>query len=192
MSGEPEWKWLESTRKIQEASFGVNYTELTGEKLADYLLMNAFALSDELHEAMAECHWKNWAKNRGDINNEAFGDEMADLVIFAGNMAVANGETDDSFWARVRAKQGRNAARQEHGYDAKASKCPNCRRELDKPKALVRMKVLVSPNTGDAMSVVRCAGCSSRLGVQLPGDEDITWDEGVSIPGLSAVSFTDD
>jgi hypothetical protein len=48
------WKWLESTRKLQEEAFGVNYSELTGEKLAGYLLMNAFALADELHEAMAE------------------------------------------------------------------------------------------------------------------------------------------
>lgn len=189
-----EWRWLESTRKLQETSFGVNYAELAGERLADYLLMNAFALADELHEAMAECRWKSWAVNRGELDQVAFAAEMVDLLHFAANMLVAAGVTDDQLWQEYHAKQDRNAVRQAApgGYDAVASKCPNtsCRRELDKPKALVRMVVLTSPNTGHSMAVIRCSGCSQRLGVQMPG-ETITWDEGVSIPGLSPESFTD-
>ena len=185
-----EWRWLESTRRLQETSFGVDYATLTGEKLADYLLVNAYFLADELHEATTEVQLKPWAKNRGDLNREAFIDELVDLTHFLGNALVAVGATDEEFWYRYQGKQNRNAVRQRHGYDAKASKCPDCRRELDKPKALIRMAVMKSVK-GDQMAVIRCAGCSHRLGVQLPGDNDVTWDAGVDVPGLSEASFTD-
>jgi dUTPase len=190
MNEEREWRWLESTRYLQETSFGVDYSKLHGDVLADYLTENAFALADELHEMMAETTWKSWAKNRGIINREAFANEAVDLLHFAANLLNVAGITDDELWQLYRAKQERNAARQAHtgGYDSRASKCPNCRRELDKPKAMVRMVTFQTP--GRQVAVIHCAGCSQRLGAQMPMAE-IRWDDGVDIPNVTEASFTD-
>jgi phosphoribosyl-ATP pyrophosphohydrolase len=186
-----EWKWLESMRHLQETSFGVDYSKLHGDALADYLTENAFALSDELHEMMAETTWKTWARNRGTVNREAFANEAVDLLHFVANLLNAAGVTDDELWDLYRAKQERNAARQAHGYDSRASKCPNCRRELDKPKAMVRMSTVKSVRGAEPLYLIRCAGCAQRLGIHLPGSE-ITWDDGVDIPNVTEASFTDD
>jgi NTP pyrophosphatase (non-canonical NTP hydrolase) len=175
------WRWLESTRRLQEESFNVDYDELTGGKLADYLTEHAFALTDELSEAMAETTWKSWSKNRGTINKDAFADEMADLVTFAGNMLVAAGVDDDDFWRRFRAKQERNAARQKHGYDAVKSKCPRCRRELDKPKAV---EVSFDGDKPDPYTLcLNCASCDEHLGLVI-GDK-VMWSAGIDVPGLT-------
>jgi hypothetical protein len=191
MEHEPEWEWLSSTRHLQETSFKVDYESLTGDKLADYLLVNAFALADELHEAMAEASWKPWAKNRGEVNRSNFADELVDLLHFAANMLAAVGVDDEELWKRYRAKQERNAVRQSHGYDARASKCPGCRRELDKPRAIRRVATFTSHSTGKRICTIRCAGCGGRLGFQAPMSQ-IEWDRGVEVPGLRLESFTED
>jgi hypothetical protein len=167
----------------------VDYAALTGEKLADYISTNVLALADELHEMLAECQWKPWAKNRGTVNRDAFADEAVDLLHFAANLLVAVGIPEDELWERYRAKQTRNAARQEHGYDSKASKCPSCRRELDKPGALRRQISVSHPPYELAYqdtrtpAEVKCTGCGCQVGTQLPMAE-IIWNEGIDVPGV--------
>jgi hypothetical protein len=193
VAGNSEWRWLESTRKLQETSFGVDFSQReTGAKLADNLVHQGFALIIELAEAFGEIQWKDWAENRGQYNREAVVGELVDVGHFLANLLVHFNVTDDEWEGLYQAKQDRNRMRQATagGYNAKASKCLRCHRELDKPKALIRMVVMMSPSTGNTMAVIRCTGCSQRLGVQMPGEE-ITWDKGVSIPGLSPESFTD-
>lgn len=193
MAEEREWRWLESTRSLQSEAFGVVSFDRSPEELADSISENLLGLFTEVGEAAQEFQWKKWAKNRGTMEREAFIAELVDAGHFMGNLLVAIGVDDEEWEHAYRAKQDRNRVRQAMagGYDAKASKCPNCRRELDKPKAMIRMKVLVSLNSDDAMCVIRCAGCTQRLGVQLPGDDEVTWDKGVIIPGLSEVNFID-
>lgn len=175
-----EWHWLKSTRYLQETTYGVDYTTLSGEKLADYLLMNAFALADELHESMGEAQWKPWAKNRGELNRDAFAGEIVDLLHFAGNMLVAAGITDEELVELYRGKQQRNVARQKHGYDAVASKCPGCRRELDKPGVMV----LVNTKQ-NAFLTVKCSYCDTTLGTVI--HNTINWQAGVNVPGITPV-----
>lgn len=132
-----DWKWLASTRDLQETAFGMDFSTLSGDKLADYVTMNVLAATDELHEALAEIQWKPWAKNRGDIIRESYVDEIIDTVHFVANLLTAVGVSDEEWQERYQAKQARNRARQAAagGYDARRSKCPRCRRELDKPGA---------------------------------------------------------
>lgn len=195
MNGEPEWKWLESTRRLQQESFGVTSFDRSPEELADSISENLLALFTEVGEAAQEFQWKKWAKNRGTMDRAAFLGELVDAGHFMGNLLIAIG-VDDEEWERAyRAKQDRNRARQAHadGYDAKASKCPGCHRELDKPKALVRQVALAGPALADVIArtlCVSCANCGQRLGTRLASGET-KWLPGIDIPGLSEASYTD-
>ena len=188
-----EWRWLESTRKLQETSFGVNYDELIGDKLADYLLVNAFSVNDEIAEAMKEFRWKSWSTGRGEFTDrDAFIDELVDAVHFIANAAVAAGATDEEWERRYRAKQARNAKRQEHGYDSKAIKCLSCRRELDKPGALKRVALTWQGQADSGYSaLIKCAACDFQLGGYAPAVDDIIWVTGIEVPGISEESFND-
>lgn len=175
-----KWKWLESTKHLQRESFGVDYTTLTGEKLAEYLVHNGFALVAELAEAFQEIQWKNWAHNRGVLNRDAMAGELVDTAHFLANAAVAIGIDDDEWERLYREKQERNKVRQSSatGYDAKSSKCPSCRRELDKPGVMVIMK----SKHRDAL-LVGCSHCDELLGT-VSGNM-IYWQPGVFVPSVT-------
>jgi hypothetical protein len=192
MNEEHKWRWLESTRHLQETSFGVDFSQReTGAQLADNVTHQGFALIMELAEAFGEIQWKDWAKDRGQHNRDAVVGELVDVGHFLANLLI-HFNVDDEEWERLyRAKQERNAARQAHGYDAKASKCPNCHRELDTPKAMVRMGTVKTVGGVEPLYLIRCSGCVQRLGIQPPGSE-ITWDDGIDIPNVTEASFTDD
>lgn len=176
-----EWRWLESTRKLQTESFGIDFEAmaLDGGMRADYALTNAYALIDEISEAMGEIAWKPWAKDRGSVNRDAMIGELVDAAHFMANLLVMISVTDEEWEERYREKQHRNAKRQqtEGGYDARQDKCPGCGRELDKDGAFtVKRK---SPN----LQLVECAGCSLVLATikSTSGEKVAEWEEDLLI-----------
>lgn len=135
-----DWKWLASTRELQETAFGVDFSKRQeGAELADNLVHQGFALIVELAEAFGEVQWKDWAKDRGQHNRDAAVGELVDVAHFLANLLVHFDVTDEEWEKLYQEKQARNRARQQAagGYDNVRSKChnPACRRELDKPGA---------------------------------------------------------
>jgi len=145
------WRWLESTRRLQEEAYGVDYDLLAkhGPEFADRVIWNALALEDELHEFLNEVRWKPWAVDRGGVARERAVGELVDAAHFLANLATFLGVDDEEWEARYREKQARNAARQAApgGYTG-ADKCPWCKRELD---------------AAGAVTEGRCAACGARL-----------------------------
>ncbi|QEM41591.1 MazG-like nucleotide pyrophosphohydrolase [Gordonia phage Forza] len=130
------WKWLDSTEELQLNAFGNDFRSLTDEARDNALVFNAYALIDEIGEALDETSWKPWdKKNTGIVNQEAFLGELVDAAHFLANLLLIGGLTEREFWEAYRAKQERNRVRQLGGYDSIQNKCPSCKRELDKPDA---------------------------------------------------------
>lgn len=109
---------------------------LTPEERNHFLQWTAFALTDELHEAMQEVGWKPWATSRH-LNRDAFMKEMVDAFHFFMNMLLAGSghesvdELASEFFRMYQDKNHKNFVRQEEGYDGVKGKCPNCHREID-------------------------------------------------------------
>ena len=78
-SPSPFAAWLEIQRQLQVEAFNRDPALLEGDERANFMIWNAFALEDELHEAFQEVMWKPWLTvDRGDINREAFIEELVD------------------------------------------------------------------------------------------------------------------
>lgn len=128
------WRWLASTRDLQEEAFGITFPRVPDpNELADAIVMNHSALVVELGEFMNEVGWKDWATPRGWINRDAAVGELVDVAHFLANILVRLNVTDDEWEQRYRAKQDVNRRRQRAGYDAREGKCPRCRRSYDDP-----------------------------------------------------------
>jgi hypothetical protein len=126
------WKWLESTKKLQEKSFGFKLPLPEGDALADYVTWNHSALVLEAGELLSEFGWKIWTKNRGWVNRELALKEAVDVGHFLANILAAIGVTDEEWVAAYQAKQQVNRDRMSSGtYDGVSTKCPGCKRAYD-------------------------------------------------------------
>lgn len=125
-----EWKWLESTRQLQEEFYGAVYP-MNGEALADYVTINHSALVLEASELLSEFGWKPWAQPRGWVSRDNALKEAVDVAHFLGNILSAIGVTDQEWEAAYQAKQEVNRQRQRDGYDGVTGKCFNCKRSYD-------------------------------------------------------------
>lgn len=125
------WKWLASTRQLQEEFYGATYPMIEGDDLADYVTVNHSALVAEASELLAEFGWKPWAQPRGWVNRESALKEAVDIGHFLANILCAIGVTDEEWERAYRAKQEVNRQRQRDGYDGVTGKCPKCRRSYD-------------------------------------------------------------
>lgn len=126
------WKWLASTRQLQEEYFGRNFTSEDPDEFADAIVMNHTALVVELTEFMQEVGWKDWATPRGWVNRDAAVGELVDAAHFLANLLVRLNVTDEEWSERYRAKQEVNRQRQRSGtYDGVSGKCWNCDRSYD-------------------------------------------------------------
>lgn len=103
---------------------------LTAPLRMEYIREQALALSDELHEALAETGWKTWATSNH-INRDAYAGELADVFIFFMNLMLIADITPSELMEIVRAKQIKNHKRQDDGYDGVTTKCPSCKRAYD-------------------------------------------------------------
>ncbi|MGB2791292.1 MAG: dUTP diphosphatase [Candidatus Moraniibacteriota bacterium] len=127
-------KMLDAQERLQIESYGgVSPRSLKGQARTDFITWNILALTDELHEALAEVGWKPWATSRH-VNEAAFKGELVDAFHFFMNlMLAANMDAYDLYFRYVE-KRNRNAQRQRDGYDGVSGKCPTCKRALDDSK----------------------------------------------------------
>ncbi len=87
------------------------------------------ALEDELHEALNEMGWKEWASSRH-FNTERVQQELIDAWHFFMNLMLHAGMTSDTLFDMYRAKHAVNIQRQNDGYDGVSGKCSRCHRDL--------------------------------------------------------------
>lgn len=127
----PNWHWLKSTQELQEDHYGVNFREMEGEALADYITWNVTALTAELGEFLNEVDWKPWVTTRGAVHREEAVGELVDVAHFLGNLLCALKVSDEEWERRYQEKQQVNRDRMASGtYDGRSTKC-QCGRALD-------------------------------------------------------------
>lgn len=127
-----DWKWLASTRTLQEDYFGRDFSSENPDEFADAIVMNYTALVKELSEFMDEVGWKDWATPRGWVNRDAAVGELVDVGHFLANLLIRLRVTDDEWERRYREKQEINRNRQRSGnYDGVSDKCATCHRSYD-------------------------------------------------------------
>lgn len=115
---------------LQVKSFNVDPAKLDPEARIQFIKDMTLALTDEMHEMLAEIGWKPWAKSRH-INREAVAGELIDALHFWVNICIAVGLYPDEIKRLYLAKAAINAKRQEDGYDGVSTKCSGCGRALD-------------------------------------------------------------
>jgi len=144
----PGWRWLESTRRLQEDVFGQDLSPSDPDDFADAIMENHTALVVELGEFMNEVGWKTWSTPRGWVRRDAAVGELVDAAHFLANLLVRLSVTDDEWEERYRRKQEINRQRQTNGYDARR-KCPGCHRAYDDPGVTCTdQRALVGPDGG--------------------------------------------
>lgn len=128
------WKWLESTKKLQEGIYGYPLDDFSTlvktqdnpifdndlRAVAKYLDWNATAAVQELAELREEFSWKPWATDRPFVNRERILKEAVDVGHFIGNILTGIGVTDEEYEEAYRNKQQINILRAQSGtYSAK-------------------------------------------------------------------------
>lgn len=123
---------LAAQKRLQEESFGFNFDTMTDEEKITFITWNTLAMTDELHEALAETGWKPWASSKH-INRKEFVGELIDALHFLANLFVVVGASEEEILERYKAKRDVNAKRQAEGYDGVSTKDPITGRALDEP-----------------------------------------------------------
>lgn len=116
-------------KSLQHSSYNTDVTNLSEEDRAEFIRWNVLALTDELHEALAEVGWKPWATSRH-LNREQYKGELVDAFHFLINLCLAANITSSELLDGYFVKRERNAKRQSDGYTG-LSKCPGCKRAWD-------------------------------------------------------------
>lgn len=125
---------FERQLELQRSSFNVDPPSLGDDARDEFIRWNVVALSDELHEALDEVHWKPWADASGWKDRDAYVKELVDALHFLVNLFLAAGATSEEVALRYLAKAEVNAARQAAGYDGVSTKCDHCGRATDEPE----------------------------------------------------------
>lgn len=118
---------------LQRKSYGNSPTDLLPDKPAEainFITWNVLALTDELHELLAETGWKPWSTSEH-VNLTAARSELIDAFHFFMNLALVLGMDAETIYAGYMRKREKNAKRQAEGYDGISGKCPGCKRALD-------------------------------------------------------------
>lgn len=144
-----------------QRELGYDVAKMTIEERVEYLRWNAFALEDEIHEAMAETSWKPWATDTF-INEHAGFGELRDAWQFLTNMMLAMhptlqaGELGELLMGSLEDKMRVNLARHREGYSVVGTKCPDCHRSYDDTA------VTCTPGAGFAAGRVCRAGNAAK------------------------------
>jgi dimeric dUTPase (all-alpha-NTP-PPase superfamily) len=123
-------KMLEMQRELQVKHYGAAPDTLEGKERIQFVKDMHIALTDELHEALAEVSWKPWAKAEY-FNEAAYKGELVDAFHFFMNLMMAGHITAEDLFEGYVKKNALNAKRQIEGYDGVSTKCPGCGRALD-------------------------------------------------------------
>jgi len=116
--------------QLQRIINGYDLDDQTTETRIENIKLNVLACTAELHEALDEISWKQWATAQF-FNENAFKKELIDVAHFLINLMLHAGMSSDEFFELYVAKNKRNFERQAEGYDGVSSKCPYCHRALD-------------------------------------------------------------
>jgi len=81
------------------------------EAVSKYIREVILCATDELHEVLAEVHWKPWKDKRGIKNKAKYREEMADVLHFILDLYLAAGLTGADIVADYTAKNRENLAR---------------------------------------------------------------------------------
>lgn len=113
---DPNWKWLESTKKLQRDAYGFDADALDTAGQAESVKENVLPLMVEALELLNEVSWKYWAHDEPFVNRREVLREAVDIGHFLGNILVAIEVTDEEWAAAYQAKQQVNRQRQLDGY----------------------------------------------------------------------------
>lgn len=166
---------LYEQNELQINTYGLDFGTMSDEEKIEQIKVNVLALTDELHEALAEVGWKPWASSRH-INTEALRGELIDAYHFLMNLMLLAG-MDDAMVARAyREKHERNKQRQADGYDGMADKCPVCNRALD--DVLAHLGDAVPAKQGRILKALNNGFCSQTcMKMVAAQDTRVTWGE---------------
>lgn len=81
------------------------------EQVSTYIREVILCATDELHEVLAEVHWKPWKESRGIKDVEAYREEMADVLHFILDLYLAAGLTGADIVKDYTAKHEENVSR---------------------------------------------------------------------------------
>lgn len=130
-------KIFELQGEMQSKVYGYNYKTMNMAEVVKFLLMNNHALQDEFHELLdavggikdgiGSASWKPWKKDNSKTNLLKLRDlspddrkelvfELADMLCFFTNIALALNVTADELFNVFMAKIEENKARQQRGY----------------------------------------------------------------------------
>lgn len=134
-------RMLAAQKDLQVRVYGHNFKEMTLQERVDFIKENVLALTDELHELLAETSWKPWAKSEF-LNTDKVVSELTDAWHFMMNIMIATmpwlspGDMAEVLTKSYEQKRAVNVQRQEDGYDGQSTKCPECKRALDDTSAV--------------------------------------------------------
>lgn len=116
--------------QLQTETYGNDLPNYTEAERALFIGEMVLALTDELHELLAEVGWKPWATSNH-VNRDAAVGELVDAWHFFMNLMLVLGVDEEEFTAKYFAKHTKNQERQAAGYDGVSGKCPRCHRAYD-------------------------------------------------------------
>lgn len=131
-------RMIGAQKLLQSTSFDTDFRDMSTQERVDYIKENVLALTDELHELLAETSWKPWAKSEF-LNEERAMSELVDVLHFFMNIAIgiypwlSPGDIAEVITMGYEKKRGINVQRQEDGYDGVSTKCFECKTALDDP-----------------------------------------------------------
>lgn len=140
---------------------GYDFNAMDNAKLTEYIRLNTLALTDELHEALNETHWKPWASSPpGFRDRDKFVGELIDAIHFLVNLCLAARMTPDELIDAFAGKNKVNHKRQDEGYSGN-EKCdgPDCGRALDEPDVVSSIRL----GTGERFCSVACLAAWSEV-----------------------------
>lgn len=108
---------LDSQARSQLQRFGKPLGDFTPYERIDFIRTQLLAALDELHEALHETGWKPWrTEGYAEVNRGAYLHELADVLVFIANLAVAVGATGDELHQVLTEVQAKNELRMASGY----------------------------------------------------------------------------
>lgn len=148
---------LDMQRELQRAAYRIDPASLPPTEKIQFIKDMTLALTDELHEVLAEVDWKPWTHGERQINVENYKKELVDCWHFFQNLMLAVDMTSDELYEMYVKKRQVNANRQLQEYDGRSTKCPACKRALE-DVSLTEIKISGTNIT----DVVLCA-CGATL-----------------------------
>lgn len=122
---------LDMQRALQVVAYGRDPGALSIDEKVQFIKDMTLAMTDELHELLAEVSWKPWTHGDNYINYDNAKKELIDLWHMFQNMMLVLDMSSDELYKMYVKKRQVNIDRQLNGYDGVSTKCPKCRRALE-------------------------------------------------------------